>query len=183
MCVDGPQTVAVAEGENTRLTCRVDAQPDDDLSFIWIFNSTLDTIEVEQYRVTVLPGLSVLDYTPRYVVLRCVKTGRKVVPGKLVAGAGIFENLLLQQCSLWLTLCRNDADKIQKYFLETQEALSRTVKYFNVAIHVITNSHDPRSSRDYGMLSCWATNIVGSQADPCRFTVVEAGKSKYISSS
>lgn len=33
-----------------------------------------------------------------------------------------------------------------------------------------------RSSRDYGTLSCWATNEVGTQADPCRFTVVEAGK-------
>ncbi|XP_042233693.1 hemicentin-2-like isoform X1 [Homarus americanus] len=101
VCEEGPQTVAVAEGENTRLSCRVDAQPDDDLSFTWVFNNTLDTVEVEQETFTVLPGLSILDYTPR-------------------------------------------------------------------------------SPRDYGTLSCWATNDVGTQADPCKFTVVEAGPPERV---
>ncbi|XP_069943893.1 protein turtle homolog A isoform X2 [Cherax quadricarinatus] len=96
VCVEEAQTVAVAEGENTRLSCKVDAQPDDDLTFTWVFNNTLDTVEVEQEGFSVLPGLSVLDYTPR-------------------------------------------------------------------------------SGRDYGTLSCWATNEVGTQADPCKFTIVEAG--------
>ncbi|XP_071514966.1 uncharacterized protein [Panulirus ornatus] len=101
VCVAGPQTVAVAEGESAHLSCRVDAQPEDDLSFTWVFNNTLDTIEVEQHRFTVLPGISTLDYTPR-------------------------------------------------------------------------------SPRDYGTLSCWATNAVGTQADPCRFTVVEAGPPERV---
>ena len=35
--------------------------------------------------------------------------------------------------------------------------------------------YTPKSSRDYGTLSCWAINPVGTQAEPCRFTVVEAG--------
>ncbi|KAK3859311.1 hypothetical protein Pcinc_034566 [Petrolisthes cinctipes] len=35
--------------------------------------------------------------------------------------------------------------------------------------------YTPRSSRDYGSLACWATNTVGTQADPCQFTVLEAG--------
>ncbi|XP_042859976.1 hemicentin-2-like [Penaeus japonicus] len=96
VCVDTPQTVAVAEGEDVRLTCRVDAQPEDDLEFTWYFNNTLDTVEVERHRVQVRAGHSFLDYTPR-------------------------------------------------------------------------------SARDYGTLSCWAHNTVGTQADPCRFTVVEAG--------
>lgn len=65
VCEDGPQTVAVAEGENTRLSCRVDARPHDDLSFTWFFNNTLDTVEVDHHRFSVHPGLSVLDYTPR----------------------------------------------------------------------------------------------------------------------
>ncbi|KAG7154808.1 Contactin-5-like 2, partial [Homarus americanus] len=88
VCIGGGQTVAVAEGEDVRLTCRVDAQPDDDLHFIWYFNNTLDTVEVERHRIKVRQGHSFLDYTPR-------------------------------------------------------------------------------SARDYGTLSCWATNSVGMQADPC----------------
>ncbi|XP_050687066.1 nephrin-like [Eriocheir sinensis] len=101
VCRDGPQTVAVAEGEDVRLTCRVDAQPDENLRFTWFFNNTLDTVEVEGHRVQVTKGHSFLDYTPR-------------------------------------------------------------------------------SARDYGTLSCWATNIVGTQADPCRFTVVEAGPPERV---
>ncbi|XP_042859977.1 nephrin-like [Penaeus japonicus] len=38
----------------------------------------------------------------------------------------------------------------------------------------------PRSARDYGTLSCWAHNTVGTQADPCRFTVVEAGPPESV---
>ncbi|XP_045113418.1 neural cell adhesion molecule 1-like isoform X2 [Portunus trituberculatus] len=101
VCRDGPQTVAVAEGEDVRLTCRVDAQPDENLRFTWYFNNTLDTVEVEGHRVEVRKGRSFLDYTPR-------------------------------------------------------------------------------SARDYGTLSCWAMNIVGTQADPCRFTVVEAGPPERV---
>ncbi|XP_047492059.1 nephrin-like [Penaeus chinensis] len=101
VCVGGPQAVAVAEGEDVRLTCEVDAQPEDNLHFTWYFNNTLDTVEVERHRIEVRPGHSFLDYTPR-------------------------------------------------------------------------------SSRDYGTLSCWATNEVGTQADPCRFTVVEAGPPERV---
>ncbi|KAK7001259.1 hypothetical protein SK128_004592, partial [Halocaridina rubra] len=101
VCVDIPKTVAVAEGEDVRLNCHVDAQPDDDLHFTWYFNNTLDTVEVERHRITVEQGRSFLDYTPR-------------------------------------------------------------------------------SARDYGTLSCWATNVVGTQADPCRFTVVEAGPPERV---
>ncbi|XP_050724669.1 hemicentin-2-like isoform X2 [Eriocheir sinensis] len=101
VCVDGPQSVVVAEGEDVRLTCRVDAKPEDDLRFTWYFNNTLDTVEVERHRVQVRSGLSFLDYTPR-------------------------------------------------------------------------------SSRDYGSLACWATNTVGTQADPCQFTVLEAGPPERV---
>lgn len=38
-----------------------------------------------------------------------------------------------------------------------------------------------RSSRDYGSLACWATNTVGTQADPCLFTVLEAGQAQTLS--
>ncbi|XP_042233629.1 nephrin-like [Homarus americanus] len=101
VCLEGPQTVAVAEGESTRLTCRVDAQPCDHLTYTWIFNNTLDTIRVDRHRIILERGLSILDYTPR-------------------------------------------------------------------------------SPRDYGTLSCWATNAVGTQADPCRFTVIEAGPPERV---
>ncbi|XP_069170194.1 protein turtle homolog B [Procambarus clarkii] len=101
VCMGGAQTVAVAEGEDVRLTCRVDAQPDDDLRFTWYFNNTLDTVEVERHRIQVRQGRSFLDYTPR-------------------------------------------------------------------------------SARDYGTLSCWATNSVGTQADPCMFTVIEAGPPERV---
>nr|XP_045582519.1 nephrin-like [Procambarus clarkii] len=40
--------------------------------------------------------------------------------------------------------------------------------------------YTPRSPRDYGTLSCWATNTVGTQADPCRFTVIEAGPPERV---
>ncbi|XP_042229711.1 nephrin-like [Homarus americanus] len=101
VCEGGPQTVTVAEGEDVRLTCRVDAKPEDDLRFTWYFNNTLDTVEVERHRIQVRKGFSFLDYTPR-------------------------------------------------------------------------------SSRDYGILSCWATNTVGTQADPCQFTVLEAGPPERV---
>ncbi|KAG7176817.1 putative Immunoglobulin domain-containing protein 2 [Homarus americanus] len=65
VCEGGPQTVTVAEGEDVRLTCRVDAKPEDDLRFTWYFNNTLDTVEVERHRIQVRKGFSFLDYTPR----------------------------------------------------------------------------------------------------------------------
>ncbi|XP_066948944.1 kin of IRRE-like protein 2 isoform X2 [Macrobrachium rosenbergii] len=101
VCSDPPQTVTVVEGEDVRLTCRVDANPKDGLRFTWYFNNTLDTVEVERHRVQVKSGYSYLDYTPR-------------------------------------------------------------------------------SSRDYGVLACWATNTIGTQADPCQFTVVEAGPPESV---
>ena len=33
----------------------------------------------------------------------------------------------------------------------------------------------PRTEFDYGTLYCWATNSIGSQTDPCVFTVIPAG--------
>ncbi|XP_068239987.1 neural cell adhesion molecule 1-like [Palaemon carinicauda] len=101
MTCHGPQTVTVVEGEDVRLTCKVDANPKDGVRFTWYFNNTLDTVEVERHRVQVKSGYSYLDYTPR-------------------------------------------------------------------------------SSRDYGMLACWATNTIGTQADPCQFTVVEAGPPESV---
>ncbi|MPC23196.1 hypothetical protein E2C01_016235 [Portunus trituberculatus] len=98
VCVARPRTVAVGEGETARLSCRVEAVPDDPLSFTWVFNNTLDTVHVENHRLSPVRGLSILDYTPR-------------------------------------------------------------------------------STRDYGTLSCWAANSLGSQTDPCRFTIIEAGES------
>ncbi|XP_042884590.1 nephrin-like [Penaeus japonicus] len=69
VCVGGTQAVAVAEGEDVRLTCEVDAQPEDNLHFTWYFNNTLDTVEVERHRIEVRPGHSFLDYTPRWVLV------------------------------------------------------------------------------------------------------------------
>ena len=96
-CASRIETVAVAEGESIGLTCRVDAYPVDDLRFTWYFNNTLDTVEVDNDRVTITGSQSVLEYTPK-------------------------------------------------------------------------------TSRDYGTLSCWASNTVGTQSEPCRFIVVEAGR-------
>ncbi|XP_076065557.1 nephrin-like isoform X2 [Oratosquilla oratoria] len=96
VCSTPPMVRAVAEGESVRLTCKVDARPSNALQFMWYFNNTLDTVEVDKDRVVVTGATSYLDYTPR-------------------------------------------------------------------------------SARDYGMLACWATNSVGPQAEPCWFTVTEAG--------
>ncbi|XP_045118106.1 Down syndrome cell adhesion molecule-like protein Dscam2 isoform X2 [Portunus trituberculatus] len=101
VCVARPRTVAVGEGETARLSCRVEAVPDDPLSFTWVFNNTLDTVHVENHRLSPVRGLSILDYTPR-------------------------------------------------------------------------------STRDYGTLSCWAANSLGSQTDPCRFTIIEAGPPDHV---
>lgn len=80
VCVGGPQAVAVAEGEDVRLTCEVDAQPEDNLHFTWYFNNTLDTVEVERHRIEVRPGHSFLDYTPRWVDLasRATRKGARL---------------------------------------------------------------------------------------------------------
>ncbi|XP_063887014.1 hemicentin-2-like isoform X2 [Scylla paramamosain] len=101
VCVARPRTVAVGEGETARLSCRVEAVPDDPLSFTWVFNNTLDTVHVENHRLSPVRGLSILDYTPR-------------------------------------------------------------------------------STRDYGTLSCWAANSLGTQTDPCRFTIIEAGPPDHV---
>ncbi|GIY42092.1 ig-like domain-containing protein [Caerostris darwini] len=33
----------------------------------------------------------------------------------------------------------------------------------------------PRAPQDYGVLQCWATNVVGPQKDPCSFRIIPAG--------
>lgn len=69
MCVARPRTVAVGEGETARLACHVEAEPDDQLTFTWVFNNTLDTVHVPHHRLSPLRGLSILDYTPRCVCI------------------------------------------------------------------------------------------------------------------
>jgi hypothetical protein len=36
--------------------------------------------------------------------------------------------------------------------------------------------YTPVSELDYGTLSCWAQNTIGTQTSPCVFQVVAAGK-------
>ena len=43
-------------------------------------------------------------------------------------------------------------------------------------------SYTPLSERDYGTLLCYATNAVGTQPEPCSFTVISAGLSCNLSS-
>ncbi|XP_030763471.1 nephrin-like [Sitophilus oryzae] len=52
-----------------------------------------------------------------------------------------------------------------------QERFSRTS---NGSVSIL--KYTPITELDYGSLSCWATNIVGSQINPCVFQVVAAGK-------
>ena len=33
----------------------------------------------------------------------------------------------------------------------------------------------PRVPQDYGVLKCWASNIIGNQKDPCTFRIIPAG--------
>ncbi|CAL1269818.1 unnamed protein product, partial [Larinioides sclopetarius] len=33
----------------------------------------------------------------------------------------------------------------------------------------------PRAPQDYGVLQCWATNVIGQQKDPCSFRIIPAG--------
>lgn len=41
--------------------------------------------------------------------------------------------------------------------------------------------YTPASQKDYGTLSCWGSNAIGRQVNPCLFQVVPAGKRKlYI---
>ncbi|GFS64993.1 hypothetical protein TNIN_151131 [Trichonephila inaurata madagascariensis] len=37
----------------------------------------------------------------------------------------------------------------------------------------------PRTEYDYGTLLCWGKNSVGTQKEPCVFTVIPAGKAKF----
>ena len=97
VCAEEPITVAVGEGESAKLQCLVDAHPIDKLKFVWYFNNTLDTVKVNDERVSVDRDQSILDYAPQ-------------------------------------------------------------------------------TARDFGTLSCWAENDVGMQAEPCRFTIIEAGE-------
>lgn len=97
ICKTQIQTYAVAENENIQLKCSVDARPMRDLTFIWLFNNTLETVEVDTSRIK-----------------------------------------------------SNGQESYMMY--------------------------SPLSARDYGTLSCWATNEVGMQIKPCIFTLIETGK-------
>ncbi|ERL96037.1 hypothetical protein D910_00869, partial [Dendroctonus ponderosae] len=37
-------------------------------------------------------------------------------------------------------------------------------------------TYTPKSQKDYGTLTCWGTNAIGRQAEPCVFQVVPASK-------
>ena len=97
-CATELETVAVGEGESVALTCKVDAYPVDDLRFSWYFNNTLDTVQVDNDRVTIHGSQSLLDYTPRshrdYGTLSCWamnSVGQQAEPCRfIVVEAGRF---------------------------------------------------------------------------------------------
>lgn len=41
-------------------------------------------------------------------------------------------------------------------------------------------NYTPVSDMDYGTLSCWGSNTVGNQRNPCVYQVVAAGKSGIV---
>lgn len=53
-------------------------------------------------------------------------------------------------------------------------AAERFAKTSNGSVSVLR--YTPVSELDYGSLSCWATNSVGHQVNPCVFQVVAAGQ-------
>lgn len=63
-------------------------------------------------------------------------------------------------------------------FNNTAESLE-VVTFVNEAT-TSTATYIPRTEFDYGTLLCWGTNIVGSQIEPCIYTIVPAGE--YLSS-
>ncbi|XP_047738172.1 uncharacterized protein LOC125178462, partial [Hyalella azteca] len=81
--------------------------------------------------------------------------------------------------------CRVDAHPVDQlrftwFFNNTLD----TKEVHNARISVAGGSsslhYTPTTPRDYGTLSCWATNQVGTQAEPCTFTVVEAGPPESV---
>ena len=64
MCDTEPRTFAVAEDEGVQLVCKVAARPATNLKYIWLFNNTLDTVEVQSQRVVVNGAVSYIDYVP-----------------------------------------------------------------------------------------------------------------------
>ena len=57
--------------------------------------------------------------------------------------------------------------------LDTVEVSANKIKIQGSMSYI---DYKPITSRDYGTLSCWATNVVGIQTEPCKFHIVETGK-------
>ncbi|XP_023245527.1 synaptogenesis protein syg-2 [Copidosoma floridanum] len=92
----------------------------------------------------------------------------------MVVGASRGESLEIS--------CRVEADppahSFRWKFNNSGETLELPAKLFSIdpndGLSVLT--YEPSTELDYGTLSCWADNLVGTQSRPCLFQLVAAGK-------
>lgn len=76
--------------------------------------------------------------------------------------------------------CRVEADPPARSFRWKFNNSGETVEVpamrFSVGDGLSVLKYTPSTELDYGTLSCWADNQVGSQSKPCLFQLVAAGK-------
>ena len=80
--------------------------------------------------------------------------------------------------------CTVDADPPEVTFRWAFNSSSEHLELVNHASEGGTSSvatYVPRSEIDYGTLFCWGRNAVGSQAEPCVFSVIPAGPPDSVS--
>ncbi|GFQ98033.1 uncharacterized protein TNCT_378181 [Trichonephila clavata] len=68
----------------------------------------------------------------------------------------------------------NPTDVTFAWALDGAKMLSPDQYHTNGTLSVATVS--PRSPQDYGVLMCWANNVIGRQKEPCTFRIIPAGK-------
>jgi hypothetical protein len=86
---------------------------------------------------------------------------------KIVYGIGIGETAKI--------LCDIDARPNQVYFHWTfNNSHNQNLKFISEGLRS-SLSYTPTKREDFGFVSCWAKNVVGSQKVPCVYTLIPAG--------
>lgn len=83
--------------------------------------------------------------------------------------------------------CKVEADppahSFRWKFNNSGETLEVPAKRYSVRLKdgISVLKYTPTTELDYGTLSCWADNAVGTQSKPCLFQLVAAGTYKLLS--
>lgn len=132
------------------IPCEVEAEPVTPITFRWFFNNTFESFELPKS-----------DYSVELLK----------VPQPSIIGGGLDQN-------------RARFASLSYHFnhLSLEAVLNSIASHNTVAnsgpsIARSNATYTPRTRIGYGTLYCLAENSIGTQRDPCTFSIVEAGMS------